>query len=274
MGKVMMREVMLLLVTGLYGWLVIPVLMGQPRALPLLYIGLFLGLTFMPLHALTLMIGKRLSNLWRWWVGLFAWMFAFGSTIQLVVMVLTEGARLAPRALALEVVPPLLGLLLPVMAAVWAPAGQRGRSAAWALLFYSLPMWIVRDVLLRIVGPSLILTVMGMTGGALYMFLHGVLRIVAPTPAEDETRTAPLLVRRPVPDAVVGLVEGTLHRSARPYATTAEGTDNRAISVLCSPDEVEAVREKLTAALGERPFTVSRGEAVKGQVEVVIRPRD
>ena len=274
MGKVLVRELILVAATGLFGWLAVPVLLLQPPAFPLLAVGLFLGLTFTPLQALALIIGRRVSDLWRMWLGIFAWCFAFQSSLTGVLIVVTQGARLAPQALITELLPAALGLLLALLAAALAPRGQRGRAAAQALFLYSLPMWIVRDVVLRLVGPGLVPTLMAMLGGTFYMAAHGLLRIVRPTPVEDEGRTVPLVARRAVPDAVVGLVEGTLRRPARPWATTETGLDERAISVLCKPDEADGAVERLTAALADRPFAATRGRQVKEKVEVVVRPRD
>ncbi|HYF92826.1 MAG TPA: hypothetical protein VD969_11335 [Symbiobacteriaceae bacterium] len=274
MGKVLMREMILVMATGLFGWLAVPALLGQPPAWPLLAVGLFLGLTFTPLHALALAVGQRLKNWLRLWLGVFAWLFAFQSSITAVLLVNIQGARLTPQAVITELAPPALGLLLTLLAALRAPAGQRFRSATLALFLYSLPMWVVRDGIVRLVGPGLVPTLMTMLGGTFYMSAHGLLRILRPTPAEDEERTAPLLVRRPVPDAVVGLVEGTLRRPARPWATTEAGVDEQAISVLCRPDEADDAVRRLTAVLAQRPFAVTRGLPEKDKVEVVIRPRD
>lgn len=272
MGKVMLREFVLVLVTGLFGWLAIPALLNQSPAFPLLFVGLFLGLTFAPMHALSLMVGRRLPPVVRTWVGIFAWVFAFLANIKGVLAVLVRGFMLSPRTMGVELVPPLLGLLLPLLAALRAPKGERGQAAAWAIFLFSLPMWVVRDVLVRLVSPNLVLMLMAMLGGTLYMFLHGLLRVYVPSAVEDENRKEPL-IRRPVPDAVVGLVEGTLHRRARPYATTLEGLDDTAISVLCQPDEVERVVGQLSEALGDRPFQAAPGQTVKDKVEVVVRAK-
>ena len=268
MGKVMARELILVLVTGLFGWLAVPAMLQQPTAWPLLVVGIFLGLTFMPMHGIAIMAGKRMHDVWRMWVGLFAWAFAFLSSFVGVLRVLSVGARLASLAVLIELVPPILGLALPLLAAARPPRQGRFHAAGWSLFLFSLPMWAVRDLLVRIVSPNQVLVLMAMLGGTLYMFLHGLLRIFAPTAAEDEARTEPLLVRRPVPDAIVGLVEGTLHRRARPAAAVPG-----AIAVLCPPAEAAAVAQQLTAALGDRPFAVSTGETIKEQVEVLIQPR-
>ncbi|HWI53290.1 MAG TPA: hypothetical protein VNT01_14200 [Symbiobacteriaceae bacterium] len=254
MGKVMARELILVLVTGLFGWLVVPVVLQQPTAWPLLVVGLFLGLTFMPMHGIAIMVGKRIPDLWRLVLGLCAWLLAF--------------ARVTPAS-APELIGPILGLLLLVLAAVRAPRPERLHAAGWALFLYSLPMWAVRDLLVRAVSPNQLLVAMAMLGGTLYMFLHGLLGIFAPSAAEDETRTEPLLVRRPVPDAIVGLVEGTLHRRARPAASA-----GGAIAVLCRPEEVAAIVERVNAALGDRPFRAGPGEKIGENVEVLIQPLD
>lgn len=273
MGKVLMRELILVLLTGLFSWLAIPALLSQPTALPLLFVGLFLGITFMPMHALSLMLGKRISATWRMWIGIFAWLFAFLSNIKGVLLVLQLGGNIGMTTLAIELVPPMLGLILALMAALQAGSGQRGQEAAWSLFLYSLPMWVVRDVLVRLVGQNLVLILTAMLGGTLYMFLHGILRVFAPSPAEDEQRTEPLVARRAVPDGIVGLVEGTLHRSARPFVTTEQGEDRTGISVVCKPDDVERTIAKLNAAFGTHPFAATRGQAVKDGVEVVIRQK-
>jgi len=65
MGKVMLREFILVLVTGLFGWLAIPALLHQSPAFPLLFVGLFLRLTFAPMHAIALMVGRRFSPVVR-----------------------------------------------------------------------------------------------------------------------------------------------------------------------------------------------------------------
>ncbi|MDF2627352.1 MAG: hypothetical protein K0R39_1183 [Symbiobacteriaceae bacterium] len=272
MGKVLLREFILVLVTGLFSWLAIPALIGQSPAFPLLFVGIFLGLTFTPMHAISLMIGRRLPPALRMWAGMFAWVFAFMAQIKLVLALLGQGAAMSLTTMGMELLPPMLGLILTMMAALGAPKAERGQAAAWSLFLFSLPMWVVRDVLVRMVSPDQRLMAMAMLGGTLYMFLHGLLRIYAPSAVEDEHRSEPL-VRRPVPDAIVGLVEGTLHRRARPYATTLQGLDDSAISVLCQPDEVPDVVSKLTEALGARPFAATPGRTVKDKVEVVVRAK-
>lgn len=274
MGKVMVRELVLVLVTGFFGWLVNPYILQQPVAFPLFFVGLFLGITFMPMHGVALLVGRRLPPAVRAWAGVFAWFFAFLANIKTFLMILAGGGTPAALTTVVALAPPLLGLLLPALAALRAPARDRVGAAAWALYLYALPMWVVQDVLVRIVRQSPVLPVMALMAGTLYMFLHGILRILKPSAAEDEARTEPLRERRAVPDAIVGLVEGTLHRPARPYATTAAGLDDSAISVLCKPGEVESALERLAAALGDRPFRAERGTNIKDRVEIVIRQRN
>jgi hypothetical protein len=136
-------------------------------------------------------------------------------------------------------------------------------------------MLIVRWALVPMVSINLVLATIAMQCGALYMLAHGLLRLYAPVSVEtDGPASEPLMRRRAVPDAVVGLAEGTLRRRARPYATApGGGMDETAISLLVPHEEVEGALQKLTGALEGKPFDAVAGERLGREVEVVVRPR-
>jgi hypothetical protein len=265
MGKVLAREALLVVLVGLFSWLGVPALLGEPPGLPLLVIGVLLALTFMPLYSVALGVGKRLPHVWRMWLGAFAWLSAFAGNLGMLRL----ASRYSPAALVTELAPMTFGLLLVVLAVASARGERRNEAGAFALFLYSLPMLVIRELLARAVSYSLVLTQIAILGGALYFFVHTLLWMYSPSPAEVEHPEGPLLRRRPVPDAVVGLVQGTLHRAAQPY-----GADDSAIVVFCKPDEVEGAVERLTAALAGRPFEVTKGSSVGNKVEIVVRAKE
>ncbi|HYG59262.1 MAG TPA: hypothetical protein VD902_14465, partial [Symbiobacteriaceae bacterium] len=161
------------------------------------------------------------------------------------------------------------------MAAGRGPSGKRAEQALWALFAFSAPMFLVRYLLVPMVSINLFLTVAAVQTGAFYLFLRGLFRVYAPNTVEVPVAGAePLVKRRPVPDAVVGLLEGTLHRRARPYATLPDfSLDESAVSLLVRPDEVEQAVSKAAEALQDRPFDVEPGVAQSQWVELVIRAR-
>jgi hypothetical protein len=271
MGKLLAREGVLILVVGLFGGFGVPVLMGAPAAGGLFLVGVVLGLTFMPIYALALLGGKHMPvAVWKW-LGVFAWAFVFLNDFLSVGKVLVLRGTVTAMAAYLFALPGLFGLLLPALAALRAPRGQRADQALWALYLYGLPMAAIRFLLVPAVQVNEALTLLAMQGGGLYMFLHGLLRIYAAIGPESAESSEPL-VRRILPDAVVGLAEGLLHRPARPYATTADGgRDADAISFELRPDEVENALARLTRAMQGKPVTVEQGQPVGDKIEVILR---
>lgn len=277
MGKVMLRESILILLTGLVSWLLIPALLRQPPAAPLFLIGIVMGLTFAPMYGVGLLGGRKMPAVVRGWVGVFAWVLTFWMADFIVLLGLWRTGRHATgAALYLIAAPGLFGLVLAALGAWKSTAGRRLVDGLWALYAYSFPMAIVRFALVAMVKVNLVLATIALQAGALYMLAHGLIRLFAPVSVEsdDAAEAGPLVRRRPVPDFVVGRAEGTLRRQARPFATLSDGgIDERAISFLVSAGEVEGTVQKLKAALAETPFAIEPGERVDQQVEVVVRPR-
>lgn len=274
MGKILSRELALVGLSGLVAYLLVPALFGQPPAIPLLVAGLFLGLTYAPLYALTLMGGRRLPAVVRGWLGPFAWVMVFFNEMLIVVQAWIWGKSVVPAALYLQTAPGLFALLLVVLAVLRYAPGLRLQGALWALYLYSVPMLVIRLLFVPAMSANLVLAAIAIQCGAIYNLAHGLLRLYFPMGPETEEIGAPLVAPRPVPDTIVGLAEGTLHRRARPFATTASGAlDEKAVSILLKPEEVDEALQRLSAALEGKPFAVSAGEQVGGRQEVVIRPR-
>jgi hypothetical protein len=275
MGKILARESVLIVLVGLFGGLAVPALLGYPPALGLFLVGLVLGLTFAPLYALSLLGGTRMpAVIWKW-IGPFAWVFVFWNDFMTVVQALMWGAALTLRSAYVYLLPGLFGLLLVLLAALRASRGERAKNALWALYLYGLPMVVIRFALVPAVQVNVVLAGLAMQGGALYLFLHGLLRIYVPVgPEAGDDVQRPPLVQKALPDAVVGLAEGTLHRRARPFATLAGGAaDESAISFAVRPDEVAEALEKLSAAMENKPVVVEQGQQVGGEIEVIVRRR-
>ncbi|HEY3367509.1 MAG TPA: hypothetical protein VGK74_20830 [Symbiobacteriaceae bacterium] len=249
-------------------------LLALPPVGTLFVVGLLLGLTFAPMYALSVLAGNKMPLAVRNWLGAFAWVGALVQDLLLFVGLLKSGARLPPAAAYLLLAPGLFGLLLPALAAVKAPAGERARAALGAAYAYGFPLAAVRWLLVPMLGGSQYLAAIALQTGAIYMLFHGLLRLYWPGPAEGVS-AGPLVNRHFVPERVAGIVERTARARVRPYATTPQGERNRqAISVACAPAQADSLVAKLQAALVETGFAAAPGATVDGQVEVVICARD
>lgn len=272
MGRLLGLEILLMLATGLFAMWVIPALLGYPPAWPLLLVGLMMAMSFIGLYALSNLGGRKMAGPVRVALGLVAYVAAFWGDMALVIANLYRGDALPGAATYFRLAPAVLGLLLPAVAAVRVRPGERGEAASWALYAYAFPMLGVRYLLVPLVAVNPMAQLMAMQAGAFYLFLRGLVRLLVPTSAEGNAQAEPL-IDRPVPDRIVGLVEGTTRRSARPFATRPDGSlDESAISILCLPEELPSISARLQEALGELPFTVQPGLGAEGKVELVIRP--
>lgn len=272
MGKLLGREILLMILTGLFAMWAIPVLLGQPPAWPLLLVGIMMAMSFIGLYALANLGGRKMPGPARVVLGLVAFVAAFWGDVALEVARLYRGDEAALASTYFRLAPALFGLCLVALAAGKAPAGERGDRVAWALYAYALPMLGVRYLLVPLVQVNWLAQLMAMQAGAFYLFLRGLIRLQAPTAVEGDTQAGPLM-RRAVPDRIVGLVEGTSRRKARPFATRPDGAlDESAISILCRPEDLPGVTAKLRQVLDGAPFTVESGLEAEGQVELVIRP--
>lgn len=273
MVKLLVREAAIVLLTGLFALFVVPALLGDQVAPVLFGIGVMMALTYAAVYAMGLLGAGRLKPALRGWIGIFAWLLAFESDLVLLGRVALSGARPSGGALYTLLAPALYALVL-VALAVWKRGSEEPTVAAgWALYAYALPMLMVRWLLLPLVGQNSALADLALQCGAFYLALRVLLRILWPFRVEGN-ESAPPLIFRPIPDQIVGLVEGTTRRRARPFATAASGArDDRAISVLCAPAEADEIAEQLTRTLAGKPFDVAVGARVEGQAEVVIRPR-
>ncbi len=272
MLTLLLIEILFMLLAGLFTMGVLPWLRGFPPAWPLFLVGVLMTLSFIALYALANLGGKRMSTRLRLGLGAAAYLGAFWSDILLATGMIYRGDGLPPRAGYLLLGPALLGLVLPAVAALRAKPGARGSAAATAFYMYALPMVVIRYPLVWMVRVNPWAQMIAMQTGAFYLFLRGLLRIFRPTSAEGNEQAGPL-VPRSVPDRIVGLVEATTRRSARPFATRPDGSlDQQAISITCRPEDLSGVSQRLREALGDQPFLVEKGVEEKGKVELVIRP--
>jgi hypothetical protein len=272
MVKLLGREAGLLLVPGLAAMFLIPSLLDKPVAVVLFWVGILMGLTFMAIYALAVLIGRPISSRVRGWMGAFAWVSLFWMDLVFVGALIRSGASLTPEALYLQAAPGLLGLLPSATAAWSAPIGRRGEAAASALFAYSIPMMVVKWGLAPLVSSSALADVLAVHCGALYLSLRVLVGALWPFSVEGGAAAGPL-VYRPVPDAIVGLVEATTRLRALPFATIKNGErDEGAISVRCPAGQVEELRLKLQTALLGKPFLVQLGHRADARVEIVIRP--
>ena len=262
MAKLMGREALFIIAAGLFAQFVFPFLR---QSAGLFSIGAIMGLTFTPIYLIALLSGRRMPARVRTGIGVGAWLLAFGPDL-----VLTTGSLGS-----LVMVSALLGFVLAGLSALTSvqTGGDRRSEALWGLYAYSLPMVGVRWLLVPLLGGGEFAVSLALSTGALYLGLRGLVRLYWPSSVEargaDES-----LVHRPVPDRVVGLLEGTGRRRARPFATRPDGTlDEGAVSVVCQPDQAADVERQIAQILADKPFDVSLGQAVAGGVEVVVRPR-
>jgi hypothetical protein len=271
MVKLLAREGLLILLTGLFGMFAVPAFVGQPPAGGLFSVVLVMALAFVSMYAMSVLAGNKMPARVRHWLGLIGWVGAFGPDLALMAQLAGRGAQFPLAGLYMWLAPGLFGLVLMVVGAAAVPSAERRGVALSTLYAYSFPMLGVRWLLVPLVGADPGTHALVMQSGAVYMALRVLVRIFWPGSVEGDS-SAPPLVRRPIPDAVVGLVEGTARRGARPFATLAGGElDEGAISVLARPEELHAVVTLLEEALQDKPFRVFAGEAVAGQVEVVVR---
>lgn len=267
MGKLLAREALLVALAGLLGMYFIPALFSKPPEFRLFLVGVAMGLTFMPMYAIAVLGGNKMPHRVRSWIGVLAFVGAFAWD-WLIGAAGLMAADVPWQVWFMTFAPSTYGLILAVLG-----LGRPG-GALTALFAYSLPMALVRWTLVPMVSVNGVLMALVYQTGAIYLFLRVLIRLFWPTSVEGGESDGPL-VRRAVPDRVVGLVEGTSRRPARPYATAVDGSlDESAISILCRPDDAAGVAARLQQVLEGHPFEVSPGvEAERGQVEVVIRPR-
>ncbi len=252
MGKLMAREAVLILLTGLFARFAVPGILGVPVAPGLFLMGVMMALTFMSLYAMTVLAGNKMPVRVRTPLGIIGWTLTWS----------TVGPGVSAPTIA------LLGVVLGGLGLRRSQGGFFG-----ALYAYGFPMLGVRYLLVPLVGAGTPMGVVGMHTGAFYMVMRGLVRLYWPESVEGNAQAGPL-VHRPVPDQVVGLVEAASRLRARPYATTAEGAqDLNAISVVCPPSEVPNVVGRVAEFLAGSPFMVTVGETGSEGVEIVVRAR-
>lgn len=262
MARLLGREALFVFLSVFYAARVVPLLVGFQPALALAWVGAMMTLSFMAIYALTVLATSRLRPATRGWLGLAAWGLAFGSVFMDVVDGFITPAIFLPIGFS----------LLPALLAALRAPGGRLLAAGDALAAFSLPMAGIRWLLLPLVAGFPPLAAMVLHTAGLYLLLRTCARVLWPLAAEGEPNAAPLLFR-PVPDHIVGLVEGSTGRRARPYATRVDGSrDERAISLLCPGQEAVGVAATLNRTLAHHPFAAEVGEPVGDEVEVVVRP--
>jgi hypothetical protein len=272
MAKLFGIEILLMILTGLFAATVIPTLLGHPPDGLLFVVGFLMSLSFVGFYAMANLGGQKMRPRVRVIIGIAAYLLAFWGDVALLIGNLTRSLDRPAYLYYFWLAPLLFGLLLTATATL-RPRGQsRGEAVAWALYTYAFPMLGVRLFLVRLVAVNQVAELIAVQAGAVYLLLRGLVRIFMPTSAEGNPEAAPL-VHRPVPDRIVGLVEGVTRRNARPYATRPDGTcDEDAISLLCLPEDLPGVTAKLKEALRGEPFLVEAGVEAEGKVEVVVRP--
>lgn len=272
MVKLLSIEILLMTLTGVFAATILPRLLGYPPALPLFVVGFLMALSFVGFYALTNLGGRKMPPRVRVILGVVSFLVAFWGDLALMVGSLTRSVDLPAYMFYFWLAPGLFGLLLVAVAALWPRDQSRGEAAGWALYAYAFPMLGIRVLLVPLVQVNQMAALIAVQAGALYLLMRGLVRIFMPTSAEGNLDAGPLL-HRPVPDRIVGLVEGVTRRNARPYATRPDGsTDDQAISLLCKPEDLPGVMAKVKEALGNEPFLVETGIEVGGKVEIVVRP--
>lgn len=262
MLKLMGREALLVLLCGVLARYIVT--QWHAEATGLFWVGMFMGMTYMAVYAIVVLSSSRMSTLVRAIIGTAAFGVAFSIDLG------RGGAGLPILVIA---IPAAMAPLLAVLGAVTARFSTRIEAAVDGFFAYSLGMAGVRWLLVPLLGASPDGRILAVSTGAFYMALRVAFRLLWPSAPEGDTEAGPL-VHRPVPDRVVGLVEGASNRQARPYATQPDGTQNpSAISLLCRPDEVEHLVAELAGRLSGTPFAVLAGVEIEGKIEIVIQPR-
>lgn len=253
MVKLMAREALLVLLTGVFARYAVPVILGRPPVPGLFLLGIMMALTFMSLYAMTVLSGNKMPSRVRAGLGVIGWVLV--------------SARVLPGVSPLALAAP--GAVLAGLGAL-----RRSQGGALAALYaYGFPLLGVRYLLVPLVGANPVMWAIGLYAGAFYVFLRGLVRLYWPESVEGNTAAGPL-IHRPVPDQVVGLVEAASRLRARPFATTPDGEqDDCAISVVCPPGEVSSVVGRVSEFLAGSSFEVIVGETVAEGVEIVVKGR-
>ncbi|MBP2017106.1 hypothetical protein J2Z79_000480 [Symbiobacterium terraclitae] len=249
MTRLLVSELILVLLSGAFAALGVPWLSGRPASWPLFLVGVMMAMAFVALYAVANLAGGRLRPRARLALGAVA--------LALTLWRPLDGATHLVGAAA--------GLLLAVLGAAL------GRGAGGSLYAFAVPLLGARWLLAPLLGPFPAAQLTVVQCGAFYCFARGLIRLWTPTAAEGNPEAGPL-VRRPVPDRVVGLVEGISRRRARPYATREDGSrDDGAVSVLCPAGEAPALLGRLQSALAGHPVTVSLGPGEGEWAQLVVR---
>lgn len=252
MTRLLVSELILVLLTGAFAALGAPWLSGRPSSWPLFVVGVLMAMAFVALYALANLAGRRLRP-------------GAGLAVGAAALALTLWR---PLDGATHLVGAAAGLLLAVLGAAL------GRGAGGSLYAFAAPLLAVRWLLAPLLGPFRAAQLVVVQCGVFYYFGRGLVRLILPTSAEGNPEAGPL-IHRPVPDRVVGLVEGISRRRARPYATREDGSrDENAISVLCRAPEAPALVDRLQAALAGHPVTVALGPQEGQSAQVVVRMSD
>lgn len=252
-----LMETLLLIAAGLFAMWGGPAILGVPANNNYFWVGLMMALAFMFCYGLSVLGASRMSGKVQGVVGILLWAAAF------------VGYR-GP----LSLLPPVLGILLALLAGLRQSGGARLDAVLEILFAYSLPMVVARWLLVPMVASTPVAPDLVWLTGTFYTTLRVIWRIFWPLSVEGAENEPPLL-HLPVPDEVAGLVESATGRRGRGYYTTPEGQRREdGMSVLVQPEEAETVAARVRAALGNRPFTVEIGQRVDGQVELVVRQRE
>jgi hypothetical protein len=261
MLKIFGREALLILLCGVFVHYIAT--QWHAEATGLFWVGMFMGMTYMALYAIVVLSSSRMGTLVRAVIGGAAFGVAF------LIDPVLEGLGLS---LLIFAIPAVMALLLAGLGAASARFFSRVESAVDGFFAYSLGMAGVRWLLLPMLGASPEGRALALFTGVFYMTLRVAIRLLWPSAPEGDLGAGPL-VHRPVPDPIVGLMEGVSNRQARPYATLPDGSKNGlAISVLCRLDEVDPLVAELADRLAGAPFAVSTGVETDGKIEVVIQP--
>lgn len=258
MIRLLVRELGLVLLVGAFAQYGFPsVAQGAPQG-GLFLAGVAMALGFSAVYAMAVLATSRMSGKSRAFIGLTACLAVFLDD---------------PRPLGMGT----LGLLMAGLAALGPGQQNRVQAAADALLAYGLPMVGIRWALIPLLLTPGPVSALALMGGVVYVAARGLLRLYWPMGSEFSGRQggAPL-VRRIVPDQVVGWLEGISNRRARPFATRPDGTlDEEAVSVALPARFAERTATEVRARIGQAPFQVAVGTALpEGDVEVVVRRLD